>query len=75
MSEKPVKDYDKFMLRLPEGMRGAIAERAKKNSRSMNSEIVQILEDALASNSSADIHFSEAEVAELTGISVEVLPT
>ena len=47
MSEKQVKDYDKFVLRLPEGMRDAIAERAKANGRSMNSEITQIIEDAL----------------------------
>lgn len=47
MKEKQVKDYDKFMLRFPDGMRDAIAERAKKNGRSMNSEIVQILHDAL----------------------------
>lgn len=47
MSEKQVRDYDKFMLRFPDGMRDAIAERAKKNGRSMNSEIVQILQDAL----------------------------
>ncbi|MDI4702726.1 Arc family DNA-binding protein, partial [Salmonella enterica subsp. enterica serovar Cerro] len=38
---------DKFNLRFPDGMRDAIAERAKANGRSMNSEIVQILEDAL----------------------------
>ncbi|EPM5698216.1 Arc family DNA-binding protein, partial [Escherichia coli] len=47
MAEKQVKDYDKFNLRFPDGMRDAIAERAKRNGRSMNSEIVQILEDAL----------------------------
>lgn len=47
MSDKPIKDYDKFVVRLPEGMRDAIADRAKKNGRSMNSEIVQIIEDAL----------------------------
>jgi len=47
MAERPVKDFDKFVLRLPEGMRGAIAERAKRNGRSMNSEVVQILQDAL----------------------------
>jgi len=47
MSDKQVRDYDKFMLRLPEGMRDSIAERAKENGRSMNSEIVQIIEDAL----------------------------
>lgn len=47
MTEKQVRDYDKFMLRFPDGMRDAIAERAKANGRSMNSEIVQILQDAL----------------------------
>lgn len=47
MSDKPVRDYDKFMLRLPDGMRSAIAELARKNGRSMNAEIVQILEDAI----------------------------
>lgn len=47
MPEKNVRDYDKFMLRLPEGMRQDIAERAKRNGRSMNSEIVSILENAL----------------------------
>lgn len=49
MSEKQVRDYDKFMLRFPDGMRDAIAERAKANGRSMNSEIVQILEDTIQS--------------------------
>lgn len=47
MSEKQVRDYDKFMLRFPDGMRDAIAERAKANGRSMNSEIIQIIQDAL----------------------------
>lgn len=47
MAEKPVKDYDKFNLRFPDGMRDAIAERAKRNGRSMNSEIIQIIQDAL----------------------------
>lgn len=48
MSEKQVRDYDKFMLRFPDGMRDAIAERAKQNGRSMNSEIVQALEEYLS---------------------------
>lgn len=48
MSEKSVKDYDKFVVRFPDGLRDAIADRAKANGRSMNSEIVQILEDAIA---------------------------
>lgn len=47
MTDKQVKDYDKFNLRFPDGMRDAIAERAKQNGRSMNSEIIQVLQDAL----------------------------
>ena len=31
---------DKFMLRLPEGMRDRIADAAKANNRSMNAELV-----------------------------------
>lgn len=47
MSKFPSQEMDRFNIRLPAGMRDAIAERAKANGRSMNSEIVQILEDAL----------------------------
>ena len=38
------RESDKFMLRLPEGMRDRIAELAKQNNRSMNAEIVARLE-------------------------------
>lgn len=48
MSEKfPSQTQDKFTVRFPDGLRDAVAERARRNGRSMNSEIVQILEDAL----------------------------
>ncbi|ECC3465976.1 Arc family DNA-binding protein [Salmonella enterica subsp. enterica] len=47
MKEKQVKNYDKFNLRFPDGMRSAIAVRAKSNGRSMNAEIIQILDNAL----------------------------
>ncbi|WP_082082942.1 Arc family DNA-binding protein [Enterobacter sichuanensis] len=47
MSKFPSQEMDRFNVRLPAGMRDAIAERAKANGRSMNSEIVQILQDAL----------------------------
>lgn len=36
-----------FGLRMPEELKEKIAKRAKTNGRSMNAEIVQILEDAL----------------------------
>lgn len=47
MSKFPSQEMDRFNVRLPAGMRDAISERAKSNGRSMNSEIVQILQDAL----------------------------
>ncbi|TQX08396.1 Arc family DNA-binding protein, partial [Clostridioides difficile] len=55
MSDKPVREYDKFMLRFPDGMRDAIAERAKRNGRSMNSEIIQIIEDVLETDKNNEI--------------------
>lgn len=39
-----------FGLRMPEELKDKISESAKKNGRSMNSEIVQILEDAMQSS-------------------------
>lgn len=39
---------DKFVVRLPEGMRTRIAEVARHHHRSMNSEIVARLEQSLA---------------------------
>ncbi len=36
---------DKFMLRLPDGMRERIKSMAEKNNRSMNAEIVSALEE------------------------------
>ena len=36
---------DKFMLRLPDGMRGRVKAAAEANNRSMNAEIVATLEE------------------------------
>lgn len=41
------RESDKFMLRLPEGMRERVAELAKANGRTMNAEIVSRLERSL----------------------------
>lgn len=38
---------DKFVVRLPDGMRSRLAEVARENHRSMNSEIVVRLADSL----------------------------
>jgi hypothetical protein len=38
------RSSDKFMLRLPDGLRDRIKKKADDNSRSMNGEIIQLLE-------------------------------
>lgn len=43
-----VRDQDKFMLRLPEGIRERIAVAARANNRSMNAEIVARLAETLS---------------------------
>lgn len=42
------RESDKFMLRLPDGMRERISDLAKRNGRSMNAEIVARLDSALS---------------------------
>jgi plasmid stability protein len=44
MSEQP---QDKYVLRLPDGMRDRLKAEAARNGRSMNAEIVQRLERTL----------------------------
>lgn len=64
MSEKfPSQMQDKFTVRFPDGLRDAIADRAKRNGRSMNSEIVQILQDAVDARGK--------DVASVAGIDVQ----
>lgn len=61
MSEKEDQALiERFTVRMPDGMRDSIAARAKSNGRSMNSEIVQILEDAL-SGKARSIKFDMAQ--------------
>jgi hypothetical protein len=40
----PSQTADKFIIRLPDGMRDQIAEAAKANNRTMNAEIVARLQ-------------------------------
>ncbi|MGB3486653.1 MAG: Arc family DNA-binding protein [Xanthobacteraceae bacterium] len=41
----PSQQQDRFIVRLPDGMRDRIKEAAEKNNRSMNAEIVAALEE------------------------------
>lgn len=61
MTEKDNSNFvERFTIRMPDGMREAIADLAKSNGRSMNAEIVQILKDALTHHSFITIASKEA---------------
>jgi hypothetical protein len=60
--DSPVgRSSDKFMLRLPDGMREQIAESAKQNNRSMNAEIVARIEDSYKPKPAAPRNYSATE--------------
>ncbi|MGY6697874.1 MAG: Arc family DNA-binding protein [Roseinatronobacter sp.] len=46
MQDSPSQSQDKFIIRLPDGMRDRIKSAADSNNRSMNAEIVATLEKA-----------------------------
>lgn len=63
MSEKATgRESDKFMLRLPDGMRERIAKVAKANNRSMNAEIVYVLEAHFPPDPDPDIVLDHIEL-------------
>jgi uncharacterized membrane protein YccC len=53
MPKPPSQIADKYIVRLPDGMRDRIAEAAKANNRSMNAEIVARLEASFGTPLSA----------------------
>ena len=66
------RNADKFVVRLPDGMREEIADRAKANNRSMNSEIVVMIKnqlnggEPLSDSATALIDLVKAELGERT---------
>lgn len=53
MADYNSRTAEKFVIRLPDGMRSRIADMAVVNHRSMNSEIIQRLEQSFASENSS----------------------
>ena len=66
------RNADKFVVRLPDGMREQIAERAKTNGRSMNAEMVMMMQNqlnggaSLSDSASALIDLVQLELGERT---------
>jgi hypothetical protein len=63
--KQPATEADKFIVRLPVGMRRRIAEAAKANQRSMNAEIVARLQFSFeASGRPSDLDAFADQLAE-----------
>lgn len=63
---------DKFVLRLPDGLRGDISTWANSNERSMNSEIVHRLKRSITQD---QLHEEQAKMISLLLNQVETLET
>ncbi|HSG88584.1 MAG TPA: Arc family DNA-binding protein [Pseudomonadales bacterium] len=67
-SPKASKSAEKFVVRLPHGMRRRIADAARCYRRSMNSEIVARLEQSLNSGSAPYPVHDDGDAAADTGV-------
>lgn len=63
MSERKPQTQDKFVIRLPDGMRDRIAAEAHANARSMTQEIVLALQAHLSGGAAEGIRDRFAEAA------------
>lgn len=77
MSNSDNKDFiERFTVRMPTGMRDEIAKTAEENGRSMNSEIVQVLQDYLndrnKKNSKKVFHIADDFVEKLEHIAKQI---
>jgi hypothetical protein len=72
---------ERFTVRMPDGLRDAVAERAKRNGRSMNSEIINMIEEAIKRDSiidgalkeHADIKLDESKASELELLQEQII--
>ncbi|MBD9402096.1 Arc family DNA-binding protein [Comamonas sp. CMM02] len=68
------RDSDKFMLRLPDGMRDRLKEVAKSNNRTLNAEIVARLDESFHKSGlklTSPTHQTLRKVMERAGITEE----
>ncbi|MBA8820677.1 hypothetical protein FHW00_003012 [Ochrobactrum sp. P6BSIII] len=65
MTKEALQPQDKYVLRLPDGMRDRIKLAAEKNNRSMNAEIIATLEEAYPSSLPAPYFFPGSDTGML----------
>lgn len=61
MSEWKRQDQDKFVMRMPDGMRERIKARAAASGRSMNAEILMMIEIAMPRDDPEDQRLARIE--------------
>ena len=61
----PSEDQDRFMVRLPDGMRAKIRDAAKAHNRNMNGEIIARLEASFAEAEGGDLAAISASAGDL----------
>lgn len=54
---------DKFVVRLPDGMREQIADLAKTNHRSMNSEVIIRMKESLAADDKQAVSIDRSQLS------------
>ncbi|WP_337047107.1 Arc family DNA-binding protein [Serratia liquefaciens] len=70
---KGMRNIAPFGLRMPDQLREAVAERAKANGRSMNAEIVQIIDDAIAAEKTGFPSLDAREMMKVIKVQAELL--
>lgn len=70
MSDAP-QNQDKFVVRLPDGMREQVKTSAERNNRSMNAEIIVALNMYLGITDGQETDFSDPKNFNLVGLPKE----
>lgn len=68
---RPTREHDKFIVRLPDGMRDRLSTEAKVRGVSMNALIVEIIENALDSGEEYALAVLRAELRDVSRRVVE----
>lgn len=50
---KPVRDWDRLLIRVPDGMKGELEDRAAENCRPLNGEVIFLIKRGLAAEKMA----------------------
>ncbi len=73
-SDTPARDQDKFVLRLPDGMRERVRQAAELNRRSMNAEIIARLEESFEGLRPSNMSYEMETLSRMADGSIEKSP-